>query len=212
MRDAFHLILYINKHFAIKGGMMITYVIMKIGVADSNPITGMGDIKETIIIILIGGQISRQINMINPDICGFVQADSVPSFIQNALDPQVSKNHVIGSPDLQANPLNHCEAGLARATGLRYDLRKQRSKEKAIVPLPASPKMVLLEVMLTVSTGAEILPRMIMTAGPSLEAACFNCNRSLTTIGAALAPPVVPLFSRQKPMGHASVACSPADS
>jgi hypothetical protein len=91
----------------------MTYVVVEVGVANSDPITGMCDVKEAVIINLRGSQVSRQVGMINPDICGCVQADSVASFIQDTFNLQVSKNHIVGSVDVQGDTLDHCIVVLA---------------------------------------------------------------------------------------------------
>lgn len=72
-------------------------MIMEFAVRDSHEVGGMSNIKKPVIIVLVVGQIARQINMVNPDVRSgpTLNAYSVAVVRQDLRDAQVPDNDIL---------------------------------------------------------------------------------------------------------------------
>jgi hypothetical protein len=78
---------------------------MEEGVGDCNPFRSVGDIKETIVVVLAVIKIRRQIEMITPDILGCLDTDSIAIGSKNFATLEVAKNDILNLIDEETDVL-----------------------------------------------------------------------------------------------------------
>jgi hypothetical protein len=100
--------------------LKVTYVIVDVGIADSDPVAAMRDIKESVVVDLVRGQITRKINMIDPDVGSGIKANGIACIVEDIFNLQVAKNDVACAFHSESNAENHYRAGqfCAQTTGI----------------------------------------------------------------------------------------------
>lgn len=170
---------------------------MEIGVGDGDPVSTVGNVKETIKIILSAAQVTREIAVVDPDVGGLIDTDSIAVAGIDLADLEVSDNNVLLATDVDANTgdgWDECE----------YNISQSGSGNKNS-QLPFSPIMVLSEVGRTRSLPVS-LPETMIVRGSVRLAAAMNSATVLTVTVSPPAPPVVPPFCVQYPTLQATWA------
>lgn len=90
----------------------ITYVVMNVAVRDGNPLAGVGHIDQAVVVVLVVGQVTRQVNVVDPDIVGRLNSDGVAIFSEDLADLQVSQNDVGLPVDGQTDASDCCGRSL----------------------------------------------------------------------------------------------------
>lgn len=84
---------------------------MELAPRDSDVITGMSNIQETIIVILATDETcASEIAMIDPDPSGFVKSDEITAGSSN-IEPQVTKDDIALLPDAEATTVAETRVG-----------------------------------------------------------------------------------------------------
>lgn len=58
-------------------------VVVEVSVGDGDPVGGVSDIAKTIVVVLAMVHVTREIHVVDPDVCGCLNADSIPSVCEN---------------------------------------------------------------------------------------------------------------------------------
>lgn len=78
-------------------------MVVKVCVRDSNPVSTVGDVEQTIQIILSGTEITRKIAVVDPNICRLVNTDSITVGSINLGDLKVTKNHILLATNVETH-------------------------------------------------------------------------------------------------------------
>ena len=87
--------------------MEVTYVVVDVGIADSDPVAAMRDVKESVIVDLVRGKVTRKVNMIDPNVGSRVKANGIARIVQDILNLQVPKNDIACAFHSDSNAVNH---------------------------------------------------------------------------------------------------------
>jgi hypothetical protein len=78
-------------------------VVVEVCVRDSNPVSTVRDVKQTIQIILSSAQIARKIAVVDPNICRLVNTNSITVGSINLGDLKVTKNHILLATNVETH-------------------------------------------------------------------------------------------------------------
>lgn len=88
-----------------KGGR---YVVVEVGVGNSNPLSTVADINKTVQVILSTAEITREIAVVNPHVGGLVNSNSIAVVGVDHADLQVTHDNIANLADVEANTGNSC--------------------------------------------------------------------------------------------------------
>jgi hypothetical protein len=100
MREPFHWWVLV---WCFRGSESLAYVVVKEGVGHGDPVGAVRDVKETVEVVLAGGQVAREVDVVNPDIGDLVERDGIAVLGEDLLDLQVADDNVGHTADLQAD-------------------------------------------------------------------------------------------------------------
>ena len=83
-------------------------VIMDVAIGESDIVTTMGNIKETIVVVLVVIQVAREVDVVNPDVRRRLYANRVANIGKNLGDSNVSDNDVALVLDVEADTRKAC--------------------------------------------------------------------------------------------------------
>lgn len=78
-------------------------MIMEISVGNGHIVGSMRQVDKSIVLILVHVSVSREIDVVYPDIGRFLNGNTIPIFSQYLADLQVSDNDVLLSVDCEAD-------------------------------------------------------------------------------------------------------------
>lgn len=78
-------------------------MVVEVCVRDSNPVSSVGDVEQTIQIILASAQITRQIAVVDPNIRRLINTDSIAVGSINLGDLEVTKNDILLATNVEAH-------------------------------------------------------------------------------------------------------------
>jgi hypothetical protein len=81
-------------------------VVVDIRIGDGDPVTAVSDINQTIIVVLIVGEIGGDIDVINPDVVRCLDSNGITVCCKNLGDGDVSENHILNTVDVKPNANN----------------------------------------------------------------------------------------------------------
>jgi hypothetical protein len=78
-------------------------VIVQVCVGDGYPFAGMGDVDQSIVVVLVMGEVGVELAVVNPDVGRLLDPDTIPVGGEDVLADNVANNDVRLLPDKQAN-------------------------------------------------------------------------------------------------------------
>lgn len=78
-------------------------VIMQIRIGDGDPLTGVGDVDQSIVVVFAVGEVGVELAVVNPDVGRLLDSDTITVGRKNVLADDVANNDVCLLPDKQAN-------------------------------------------------------------------------------------------------------------
>ncbi|CAG9989690.1 unnamed protein product [Clonostachys byssicola] len=88
-------------------------VVVDLGVGDSDIVGRVGDVEETVVVVLAGAQVAAEVDVVDPDVGGGINADGVTVRGLDLGDLEVADDDVLDLPDVESNALKR---GTARGT------------------------------------------------------------------------------------------------
>ena len=52
-------------------------MVVDVAVGDGNPLAGMRDVDETVVVVLAGVEVARNVHMVDPDVLGGLDANAI---------------------------------------------------------------------------------------------------------------------------------------
>lgn len=86
-------------------------VVVEVGVGDGDEVRGVGDIEETVVEVLVLGQVGGQLTVVDPDVGGLLDTDSITVGSNNVLDLEVANNDVLLLVDVKTNVVKRSTSG-----------------------------------------------------------------------------------------------------
>ena len=109
-----------------------TYVVMELGPGDGDRVTGMGDIKETIVVILAtNNALAGQVTVVNPDPGSTVQGNEI-AFADGDRHLQVAQDDVASIPDAETAICNTRAGANTEDRGVALNVHGAASTEVAV--------------------------------------------------------------------------------
>lgn len=87
-------------------------MIVNVAVRDGNPLAGVGHIDQAIVVVLVVVQVAGQVNVVNPDVLGCLNSNSIAVVSEDLADLQVSHNDVRLSINGQTDASKRCGRNL----------------------------------------------------------------------------------------------------
>jgi len=78
-------------------------VVVEVSVGDGNPVRSVGNIKKTIIEVLVLGEIRGQLAVVDPDVGGLLDTDGITVGSNDVLDGEVTNDDVLLLVDVKTN-------------------------------------------------------------------------------------------------------------
>lgn len=97
-------------------------VVVDVAVGDGDIVASVGDIDETIVVVLVVVPVGRDIDMVDPHVGGGLDADSIAVVRENLLDRQVANNDVLLALDVETQTNEFGAGVLANDALVRADL------------------------------------------------------------------------------------------
>jgi hypothetical protein len=78
-------------------------MVMEVGVGDGNPFAGVGDIAESVVVVLVVCEVGGQVTVVDPDILGVLDPNGVTVCRKDLADLEVAQDHVGLVLDIEAD-------------------------------------------------------------------------------------------------------------
>ena len=88
-------------------------VVVEEGVGEGDPVGGVGDIEEAVVVVLADVQVALEVDVVDPDVGGLVDANGVTVVGVDAGNGEVADNNVGDATNVQADTLEGGAAGAA---------------------------------------------------------------------------------------------------
>lgn len=85
---------------------------MNVAVRDGHPLAGVGHIDQAVVVVLVVVQVTGQVNMVDPDVLGRLNSNSIAVVSEDLADLQVPHNDVGLSIDGQTDASQRCGRNL----------------------------------------------------------------------------------------------------
>ena len=69
-------------------------MVVDVAVGDGNPLAGMRDVDETVVVVLAGVEVARNVHMVDPDVLGGLDANAIAVVGRDFGDLQVAHDDV----------------------------------------------------------------------------------------------------------------------
>lgn len=73
-------------------------MVVEVAVGNSNPVRSLGDVKEAVVVVLASVEVAGQIAVVDPDVGGALQADSITVRSWDLRDLQIAHNNILRFP------------------------------------------------------------------------------------------------------------------
>ncbi len=83
-----------------------THVVVEVGVRHGDVVRGVGDVDESVQVVLSGAQVAGEVEMVNPDVGRPVNADGVAVVSGHFRYLEVADDHVADPADVESNTGN----------------------------------------------------------------------------------------------------------
>lgn len=102
-------------------------VVVEEGVGHGDPVGAVGDVEQTVVVVLAGRHVGREVAVVNPDVGGGLNANGIAIVGLDLLDGQVANNDVLDVLDVETDA-DQLGAGSTnnRLVGLDADLGAAR--------------------------------------------------------------------------------------
>lgn len=83
-------------------------VVVEVGVRDGDEVGAVGDVEETVQVVLAGGEVAGELAVVNPDVGDLVEGDGVAVLGEDLVDLEVADDDVVDAADLQTDTGDGC--------------------------------------------------------------------------------------------------------
>ena len=80
-------------------------VVVEVGVGDGHPVRSVGNVKETIKVVLVLGEVGGQLAVVDPDVGGLLDTDGITVVSNDVLDSEITNDNVLLLVDVKTNVL-----------------------------------------------------------------------------------------------------------
>lgn len=78
-------------------------MVVEVSVRDGNVVSGMGDVKETVQVVLTRAEVTREVEVVNPNVGRLVQANRIAVVGVYLRDLQVAEDDVADLSDVESD-------------------------------------------------------------------------------------------------------------
>jgi hypothetical protein len=78
-------------------------VVVEVGASDGDSVRAVGDVEETIIVVLVVVTVAGEVDVVNPDLRSLLDADSITGLSKDLRDDDVTDDDVFGLNNTKAD-------------------------------------------------------------------------------------------------------------
>lgn len=157
-------------------------MIMEVAVGDGDPVRGVSDVNEAVVVILVLAQVAAEIKVIEPDIGGLLNSDAITAL--DLAELQIADDDILNVLDCQVDASDCCSRDLSASV-----LPKGCTVSDG-VQAPDFPRTLVLAPIL-IEPVPLMLPDTMMIFLASPLAAELKAAKLETVVVVPPAPPVV---------------------
>lgn len=82
-------------------------MVVEVGVGNSNPVGGVGDVNQTVVVVLVDAQVAADVQVVEPHVGGLLNGDAVAA--HHLAQNQVAHDDVLDALDREVDARDGCQ-------------------------------------------------------------------------------------------------------